>query len=176
MWLMVLMLAGGGRTREDLRVLRNDQGLRDLLQLKDMPSSDATGDWLRRMGAGEDATTGLVGLQRVNRSVFRHMLRQDDHASYTLDIDATQIVAEKREAHYTYKGENGYMPMVGHIAETGTVVGYEFRQGNTAPAARNLEFMQVCERNMPWDKKIVAVRADSAAYQAAILNWCKETG
>jgi hypothetical protein len=141
-----------------------------------MPSSDATGDWLRRMGAGEDATTGLAGLQRVNRSVFWRVLRQDDHASYTLDIDATQIVAEKREAHYTYKGEKGYMPMVGHIAETGAVAGYEFREGNTAPAARNLEFMQVCERNMPREKKIAAVRADSAAYQAAIFKWCEETG
>ncbi|MGH6674105.1 MAG: IS1380 family transposase, partial [Xanthobacteraceae bacterium] len=68
---LVLMLAGGGRTLEDLRVLRNDAGLRALLQLDEMPSSDATGDWLRRMGAGESAAAGLAGLQRVNRSVFR---------------------------------------------------------------------------------------------------------
>ena len=50
---LILMLAGGGRTLEDLRVLRNDEGLRALVQLGDMPSSDATGDWLRRMGAQE---------------------------------------------------------------------------------------------------------------------------
>src|SRR5271165_4107288 len=95
---LVLMLAGGGRTLEDLRVLRNDEGLRSLLQLKDMPSSDATGDWLRRMGSGESETNGLAGTGRVNRCVFRRLLRQDDRATYTLDIDATQIVAEKREA------------------------------------------------------------------------------
>ena len=128
------------------------------------------------MGANESETNGSAGLERVNRSVFRRLLRQDDHACYTLDIDATQIVAEKREAHYTYKGEKGYMPMVGHIAELGLVVGHEFREGNTAPAARNLEFMQACERNMPKGKKITAVRADSAAYQATIFNWCEETG
>jgi len=178
---LILMLAGGGRTLEDLRVLRNDEGLRALVQLEDMPSSDATGDWLRRMGAqelsaGESETNGSAGLGCVNRSVFRRLLRQDDRASYTLDIDATQIVAEKRDAHYTYKGEKGYMPMVGHIAELGLVAGYEFREGNAAPAARNLEFMQACERNMPKGKKIAAVRADSAAYQAAIFNWCEETG
>jgi hypothetical protein len=170
---LVLMLAGGGRTLEDLRVLRNDGGLRSLLQLEDMPSSDAAGDWLRRMGAKE--SDGLAGLQRVNRGVFRRLLRRDDRASYTLDIDATQIVAEKREAHYTYKGEKGYMPMVGHIAELGLVIGHEFREGNAAPAARNLEFLQACERNMPKGKKIAAVRADSAAYQAAIFNYCEET-
>jgi hypothetical protein len=171
---LVLMLAGGGRTLEDLRVLRNDTGLRSLLQLDDMPSSDATGDWLRRMGA--TASDGLTALQRVNRGVFRRLLRRDERTGYTLDIDATQIVAEKREAHYTYKGEKGYMPMVGHIAELSLVAGHEFREGNTAPAARNLEFMQACERKMPKEKRIAAVRADSAAYQAGIFNWCEETG
>ncbi len=172
---LVLMLAGGGRTLEDLRVLRRDEGLRALLpQLNEMPSSDATGDWLRRLGAKESG--GLVGLQHVNGSVFRRLLLSDEGVDYTLDIDATQIVAEKHEAHYTYKGEKGYMPMVGHIAELGVVIGHEFREGNAAPAAGNLEFLQACERNMPKGKRIVAVRADSAAYQAAIFNWCEVTG
>src|ERR1035437_3753335 len=171
---LVLMLAGGGRTLEDLRVLRSDTGLRSLLQLNDLPSSDAAGDWLRRMGA--TTSDGLTALQRVNRGVFRRLLRRDERTGYTLDIDATQIVAEKREAHYTYKGEKGYMPMVGHIAELSLVAGREFREGNTAPAARNLEFMQACERKMPKEKRIAAVRADSAAYQAGIFNWCEETG
>jgi hypothetical protein len=171
---LMLMLAGGGRTLEDLRVLRNDEGLRSLLQFKEMPSSDATGDWLRRMGAKE--SDGLAGLHHVNRGVFRRLLQEDERVGYTLDIDATQIVAEKREAHYTYKGEKGYMPMVGHVAELGLIVGHEFREGNAAPAAGNLEFLQACERNMPDGKRITAVRADSAAYQAAIFNWCEATG
>src|ERR1019366_9381385 len=86
-----------------------------VLRLDEMPSSDASGDWMRRMGANESG--GLAGLQRVNRCVFRRLLRDDERADFTLDIDATQIVAEKREARYSYKGEKGYMPMVGHIAE-----------------------------------------------------------
>ena len=176
---LVLMLAGGGRALEDLRVLRGDEGLRSLLQLKEMPSSDATGDWLRRMGAKESSaqeSEGLAGLSRVNRGVFRRLLRNDARKDYTLDIDAAQIVAEKRQAHYTYKGEKGYMPLVGHIAELGLVIGHEFREGNAAPAAGDLDFLKACERNMPKGKKIVAVRADSAAYQAAIFNWCETTG
>ena len=47
---LVLLLHGGGRTLEDLRELRRDAGLRELLQLAEMPSADATGNWLRRMG------------------------------------------------------------------------------------------------------------------------------
>jgi hypothetical protein len=91
---LVLMLADGGRTLEDLRVLRNDEGMRALLQLEEMPSSDATGDWLRRMGGKENG--GLAGLQGVNRGVFRRLLPGEDRTAYTLDIDATQIVAQKR--------------------------------------------------------------------------------
>ena len=169
---LVLMLAGGGRTLEDLRILRRDDGLRFVVGLDDMPSSDASGDWMRRMGANESG--GLAGLQRVNRCVFRRLLRADERTDFTLDIDATQIVAEKREARYSYKGEKGYMPMVGHIAENSLAIDHEFREGNAAPAARNLEFVQACERNMPKGKKITAVRADSAAYQAAIFNYCEE--
>jgi Transposase DDE domain group 1 len=171
---LVLMLVGGGRTLEDLRVLRGDGGLRCLLRHDEMPSSDASGDWLRRMGASESG--GLAGLHRVNRCVFRRLLRNDERTDYTLDIDATQIVAEKREARYTYKGEKGYMPMVGHIAENGLAIDHEFREGNAAPAAGNLEFLQACERAMPKGKEIKAVRADSAAYQAKVFNYCEETG
>ena len=52
------------------------------------------------------------------------------------------------------------MPIVGHVAEAGLVVGNEFREGAAAPAAGNHEFLQACERNMPKGKKITAVRAD----------------
>src|ERR1035437_8253315 len=148
---LVLMLAGGGRTLEDLRVLRHDEGLRLLLRLHEIPSSDATGDWLRRMGTKESG--GLAGLQRVNRSVLRRLLRRDERMDYTLDIDATQIVAEKREAHTTYKGEKGYMPMVGHVAEIGVVAGYEFRAGSAAYQATIFNW---CEET----RKAFAIGAD----------------
>jgi hypothetical protein len=70
-----------------LRVLREDNGLRVLLQLAEMPSRDATGDWLRRLGG--QGSGGRAGLQRVNRSLSRRLLRQDDRTGYMLDIDAT---------------------------------------------------------------------------------------
>lgn len=167
---LVLMLQGGGRSLEDLRMLRGDEGLRRLLNLTALPSSDATGDWLRRMGAGE----GLGGLSRVQRRLLHKLLRKEDRCEYTLDIDATQIVAEKEAAKWTYKGEKGYMPLVGTLAENGLIVGDAFRDGNAAPASGNLEFIRYCAQQLPEGKRIVAVRADSAAYQAAIFNACEE--
>ena len=59
----------------------------------------------------------------------------------TLDIDATEIIASKVNAKWTYKSNQGYMPMVGHIAQTGQVVSCDFREGNQFPNSENLEFI-----------------------------------
>ena len=150
---LILMLNGGGRSLEDTRQIKADEGLREILPLERIPSSDAFGDWLRAMGANG----GLYGLEKVNRKLLKRGMkpvespsavssepnglqveRYDGVKGYTFDIDATGIVAEKQSAKMTYKGFKGYMPIVGHIAENGLVLGDEFREGNVAPATRNL--------------------------------------
>lgn len=167
---LVLMLNGGGRSLEDMRVIRDDVGLREVLKLNRIPSSDALGDWLRRMG---DAG-GLAGLERVQRRVLKRALKYDGIKGYTLDIDATGIEAHKESALMTYKGFRGYMPMVGNISENGLVLGEEFRDGNQCPGAQNLEFIKYCIKQMPKGKKIKAFRADAASYQADIINFCNK--
>jgi len=177
---LILMLNGGGRSLEDTRQIKDDEGLREVLPLKRIPSTDAIGDWLRRIGQNG----GLKGLEKLNCEIIKQGMkpveslqveRHDGIKGYTLDIDATGIVAEKESAKMTYKGFKGYMPIVGHIAENGLALGDEFREGNDAPAARNLEFIKHCERQMP-KGKIKALRADSAAYQADIINYCESKG
>ncbi len=167
----VLMLTGGGRALEDLRMIHRDQCLRSLLHLDHLPSADAVGDWLRRTGEGE----GLTGLDRVNRRIVAHRLRKLERRTHTLDIDATQIIAEKRDAAWTYKGERGYMPMVG-LAEAGVVIHDDFRAGNVAPASANLDFVKACGARLPQGHTLTAIRADSASYQSDLFNYCEETG
>jgi hypothetical protein len=169
---LVLMLNGGGRSLEDLRQIRDDDGLREVLGLEQMPSADATGDWLRRGGV----SGGLEGLGGVNRRVLKRGLKADGIKGYTLDMDATGIEAEKQSALMTYKGYTGYMPMVGHLAENGLILGDEFREGNASPGARNLEFIKYCEQQLPRGKRIKALRADSAGYQASVINYCQAEG
>ena len=103
-------------------------------------------------------------------------IRQTGLTVHTLDDDASQVVAEKEAAHFTYKGEQGYMPMIGHLAEAGVVIHDEFREGNVAPAAGNLEFIKACEDRMPKGHRIGHVRLDSAGYQAEIFNYLEATG
>jgi hypothetical protein len=169
---LLLMLNGGGRSLEDTRQIRTDEGLREILPLERIPSSDAFGDWLRNMGVNG----GLSGLERVNRELLKRGMKYDGITGYTLDIDATGIEAEKQSAKMTYKGFKGYMPIVGHLAENGLVLGDEFRAGNESPSARNLSFIKHCARQMPKGKTITALRSDSAAYQADIINYCEQGG
>ena len=193
---LMLMLCGGGRSLEDLRQIYADDGLRLLLKLDHTPSTDAVGDWLRRMGQakGQGMGAGLSGLGQVNQRIVAQRLRQMERAEraertvnagntrssestkHTLDIDASQIVAEKEAAKWTYKGEQGYMPIVGHLAEAGVVVHEEFRDGNAAPASGNLPFIKDCQKAMPSGHHVKRLRADSATYQADVFNYCEAQG
>lgn len=169
---LVLMLTGGGRSLEDLRTLKGDAALVTLLKHDPLPSTDAVGDWLRRTGAG----AGLTGLDHINQRIVATRIRQTGTTAHTLDIDATQIVAGKEAAHFTYKGEVGYMPMVGHLAEAGVVIHDDFREGNIAPATQNREFIRACETRLPRGHRIAHLRIDSAGYQADIFNHCEDHG
>lgn len=169
---LVLMLTGGGRSLEDLRTLKGDTALATVLKQGALPSTDAVGDWLRRTGEG----AGLSGLGRINQRIVATRVRQTGITAHTLDGDASQIVAEKEAAQFTYKGEQGYMPMIGHLAEAGVVIHDEFREGNIAPATDNLGFIRACEARLPKGHRIAHVRLDSAGYQASIFNHCEESG
>ncbi|MBD3272028.1 MAG: IS1380 family transposase [Elusimicrobia bacterium] len=163
-----LMFIGGGKYLEDIRKVEADKGLRDMCQMKIVPSSDAIGDWLRRDSAEKEA-----GVGRLNDRVAKRMIRKSAEEKLTLDIDAMGIEAHKSEAAYTYQGYKGYMPLLGFIPEIGCCVGYEFREGNVPPAAGNYEFTKgICEKVERWDKQIGYVRSDSAGYQAAMINYC----
>ncbi len=122
---LLLLLHGGGRTLEDLRQIREDAGLRAVLRVSVLPSAAGTGEWLRRMGEKE----GLAGVAVVNQQPLRRAWKREPLTDYTLDRDATQIVAEKQAAKWTDTGERGSMPRLGHLAENGLVIGEEFREG-----------------------------------------------
>ncbi|MBU1109763.1 MAG: IS1380 family transposase [Candidatus Riflebacteria bacterium] len=169
---LLLTLNGGGRYIEDVREIADDEALLQVLQITAVPSSSAIGDWFRFIGGTK---SGLNGLSRCNQAIIRKSRKKAGRKDFTLDIDASQIIAEKRSAQITYKGEKGYMPLMGHIAETGMVIHDEFREGNVSPSTSNLKFITKCCAKMPKGMQIKRFRADSASYQAAIFNWCEES-
>ena len=119
------MLQAGGQTLEDLRELEQEAALMRLVGRDLLPDPDTVGDWLRsacalhadrRMGNPQQA--GLHGLGPVRDLLNLRLLRHDGITEYTLDADAMQIEAEKREATGTYQGVKGYMPLLGFLFET----------------------------------------------------------
>ena len=173
---VVLMLQGGGRSLEDLRELKNEEGLMKLIGCEEIPEPDTVGDWLRRMGDPKKGEAGLKGLDRVRGKINERILRRDGIKQYTLDADAMEIIGEKDDALFTYKGNKGYMPVAGFLYETPVCLYDEFREGNVAPAFGQKGFYLQCKQRMPRDKKIGYYRADSASYQADLFNQLEEDG
>ena len=167
---LVLMMQGGGRTLEDLRELKSEQGLMKLIGRDGIPEPDTVGDWLRRMGDRKRGELGLKGLDKVREKINERILKRDGIKEYTLDADAMEIIGEKADALFTYQGNKGYMPMAGYLYETPVCIYDAFREGNVAPAFGQKGFYLECKRRMPLGKRIGFYRADSASYQAELFN------
>src|SRR4030043_2113117 len=173
---VVLRVQGGGRSLEDLRELKNEEGLMKLMGRDKIPEPDTVGDWLRRMGDPKTGQMGLEGLDRVRDKINERILKRDGIKEYTLDPDATEIIGEKADALFTYNKNKGYMPTLGFLYEPPVCIYDEFREGNVAPAYGQKEFYLECKRRMPVGKRIRNYRADSASYQAELFNQVEEDG
>ena len=173
---LVLLLQAGGRRLEDLRELEREAAVLQLAGGATRPDPDTMGDWLRRMGDPRTGQAGLAGLGVVRDTVTTRILRRDPVAEYTLDADAMQVEAEKREAQWTYQKVQGYMPMLGFLFESGLCLLDEFREGNVPPQAGQLDFYRQCQARLPAGKRIARYRADRASYRADLINALEEDG
>ena len=168
---LILMQHEGSFHLDDVRHIQDDEALRTVLDLNQLPKATTLGDWLRRMGHQPHIQDAWV---KVNKALLQSALHRCKKV--TLDIDATEIVTNKAEAQWTYNKNKGFMPMVGHIAETGQVVAVDFRQGNVPPAQDNLAFIKQCQQSLPAGCSLNALRIDAAGYQTKIITYCDEQG
>ena len=168
---LILMQQGEGFHLDDVRHLKEDNALRRVMGLKNVPSATAIGDWLRRTGKHQTVNKASEGVNKVLLKSALHNCKK-----ITLDIDATEIIASKVNAKWTYKSNQGYMPMVGHIAQTGQVVACDFRKGNQSPNSENLEFIIQCQHALPDGCTVHNLRIDAAGYQIKILKHCDDKG
>jgi hypothetical protein len=160
------MQHAGGRRLEDLRELRAEHEVLGRLGLEAVPDAGTVGDWLRRQGEA-----GAEAIQKVSGQLVAGGLKSAEEV--ILDVDATEIEAEKQDAQWTYHHVQGYMPRVGYVDSF--CVGHEFREGNASPGAGILAFAQHCAAALPAGKRIY-FRSDSAAYQAQVINYYSQPG
>jgi len=163
-----MTLYGGGESIEDVREIREDDSLREVVGFEEIPSSSAIGDWLKRMGEGG----GIVGMERVNDGMGRKVLRRDDRKGYTLIVDPTVIESEKREAQMSYLGFKGYRPVIATLKEIGWVIAYEFREGNDNGG--RVEILKKAFSKMPRGKEIEEVLLDAEYYTYEVMDYLEE--
>lgn len=167
----ILMQHEGRFHLDDVRHIQSDEALQTVLDLGKLPKATTLGDWLRRIGKQPDIADAWV---TVNKSLLQSALHHCKNV--TLDIDATEIVSHKVDAQWTYNKNKGFMPMVGHIAETGQIVAIDFRDGNIPPAKDNLAFIEQCQQSLPQGCTLAALRIDAAGYQTKIIEYCDSQG
>jgi len=162
---LCMSIYGGGESIEDVREIREDESLRQAVQLEETPSSSATGDWLRR----EAERGGVEGMEKVNDEIAQEVLDRDDQESYTLIIDPTIIEAQKRDAKMTYLGVKGYRPVVATLKETPVAICYEFKEGNDNGG--RLEIVKRALSKIPRGKEIKLIVLDSEYYCSDVIEY-----
>jgi hypothetical protein len=155
----------GGQSVADIREIRNDYALRDLLLLKTVPSESAIGDWLKKMGSRGGIGSINNAIDYINAKIFA----QSDINELTLCNDPTIIETSKRDAVMTYIGVKGYRPGLAFILELNIVLAQEFREGNDM--GNKLEFLKSAFSKVPKGKTIKNVLLDAEFYTADIINF-----
>lgn len=165
---VILMLIGGGNRLSDIRILEEDKAIQEICGIKKVANEDTLGETFRRW----DRQGGAKILKELAISVAQKGLTLVKQKEFTLDPDATEIQAGKKSAARSYKGNKGYMPLIGFLREVPFCINAYFRAGNESPAADNLELFQEAKKNMPKGKKITNYGSDAAGYQGAIIDEC----
>lgn len=188
----LLLLADGGECLDDFDVLRQDQGLAELLG-RTISQADVARKFLYRFHDLEledkrpkdvlawvpPETAALVGLHAVNCDVIAGICARLPQmpSALTVDMDASIIESSKAEARRTYEGERGYQPEFAVWAETGIVLADEFRDGNVPAGMDPLAVVKRAFNAVPdsiQSKLKLAFRGDSACYNHDLLNWLRD--
>jgi len=179
----ILLSALGGECVDDMKRLRDDEGLSGMLGYRP-PATETARQWLdtfheQALMAGQPlqgsfipAESGPVaGLKELSRRViWAYVQNLKPGWEVTLDVDAQLVETGKANARYCYDGYKAYQPAEVSWAETMLILGDEFRDGNV-PAGKDV--VRVVDDSFamlppgPWRVK---VRSDSAAYDQKVLD------
>ena len=160
-----------------------------------VPSLTSVREWLDQFhDADEDSKRGygqafipesneaLSCLKKVNSEFVKRGWNvyersgRDKITRATLEIDATFMATQKRDALSCYKHFDAFSSLTVRWAEMGFAIWDEFRDGNVPPAYRNLEALSesITYLNNELGITDVWVRSDAAAHQESILKALSE--
>ena len=179
----MLLSALGGDCIDDMKRLRDDEGLAGILGYQP-PAPETARQWLD--GFHDDAlmegqslqgsfippeSKPLFGLKEINRrAVWAYIEAVKPLLEVTLDVDAQLIETSKANARYCYDGYKAYQPIEVSWAEAMLVLSDEFRDGNVPAGKDTQRVVDEAYDMLPPRQWLVKVRSDSAAYEQDILD------
>jgi len=167
---IILGLISGADCIMDIDNIKNDDVLKRVWGLKNVPHSSRIGNFLLKYGAGNNIDSMHDAMQNIAiKTIHEARLKE-----VTLDGDATFIAADKQGvSDYCYKGFKAISSLLGFIAETGSCIYQELGKGSKSPAL-NLDgqLYSVDDKLSSCNIKLKNYRSDSAGYQANIINYC----
>ena len=122
--------------------------------------------WIPTPGAG------LRGLARANARLLAFTQKARPRPTATLDVDATLIQSDKREALYCYEKYPAFQPLSVWWSEQELLVYTEFRDGNVPAGFEKLRVVKEALEHLPRGVERVRLRADTAGYQHDLLGYC----
>lgn len=119
--------------------------------------------------------TELLGaLEWVNRDLVSDIHKRNPRDCATLDMDATVIETQKKDALFSYKGCKAYQPLNTYWAEQGCILHTEFRDGNVPAGFEQLRVFTHALSLLPQGIKTVRLRSDTAGYQHDLMKYCDD--
>lgn len=114
----------------------------------------------------------LRALGLVNKALIGFEAVKKTEGTATLDMDATLAETCKKQALYSYKGEQAYQPLNTYWYERGVILHTEFRDGNVPAGYEQLRVLEEALTYLPEGITKVRLRSDTAGYQHVLLEYC----
>ncbi len=116
----------------------------------------------------------LKRLIAVSKDFIAGVQRRSSERVATLDMDATLVETNKRDALRCYKGYKAYQPLNTYWAEQELILHSEFRDGNVPAGFEQLRVFKESLELLPDGVEKVFLRSDTAGYQQDLLMYCAE--
>jgi len=91
----------------------------------------------------------LQNLQRVNKDLIAFAQKNKPEKTATLDMDATLIETQKRQALFSYKSYKAYQPLNTYWFEQNIILHSEFRDGNVPAGYEQLRVFKESLSSLP---------------------------
>ena len=116
----------------------------------------------------------LLGLSRINKEMLKFSQLNNPEKVATIDMDATIIKSQKKQAQYSYKRYKGYQPFNAYWFEQDLIIHTEFRDGNVPAGYQQKRVLSEALSYLPSGVEKVYLRSDTAGYQHELLKYCEQ--